>query len=265
MKCFSIDLDGTLLDSKHQIPHENYKVLQELQSQGHTIIINTGRAVEDVLKFAEIQGLQPAIISMNGTIIYSKTRDILFEATLPDSTYKELLQILQKLGLWVMIYTNQGGFPCRNPDIQDKTPEDISSIFEDYNYDHILEKENLKIYKIMAVSRHDELEKIQRVKKTIDGNIEVSMASSHPNNVEFTSVKANKGTAILRYQKLMNFQFEEIFTFGDGENDLEQFKAATTSIAMENAPFHIKQEADMITKSNDENGFAYAVHHMINL
>jgi len=265
MKCFSIDLDGTLLNSKHQIPQENFGVLQELQSQGHTIIINTGRAVEDVLKFAEIQELQPAIISMNGTVIYSKTRDVLFEASLPISTYKELLQILRDLGLWVMIYTNQGGYPCRNPDIQDKTPEEIDPIFADYNYDQILEIDHLKIYKIMAVSRKDELEKIKQAKEAIDGTIEVSMASSHPNNVEFTSVKANKGTAIQRYQKQMNLQFEEIFTFGDGENDLEQFKVATTSIAMENAPFHIKQEADIVTTTNDENGFAYAVRHLINL
>ena len=51
MKCFSIDLDGTLLNSKHEISHENFKVLQNLQKQGHSIIFNTGRAVEDVIKF----------------------------------------------------------------------------------------------------------------------------------------------------------------------------------------------------------------------
>ena len=77
MKCFSIDLDGTLLNSKHQIPEENYKVLQELQAQGHRIIINTGRAVEDVLKFSEIQQLQIPIISINGTIIYEHERSTL--------------------------------------------------------------------------------------------------------------------------------------------------------------------------------------------
>ena len=51
MKCFSIDLDGTLLNSKHEISDENNKVLQDLQEQGHSIIFNTGRAVEDVIKF----------------------------------------------------------------------------------------------------------------------------------------------------------------------------------------------------------------------
>ena len=192
MKCFSIDLDGTLLNSKHQIPEENYKVLQELQAQGHRIIINTGRAVEDVLKFSEIQQLQIPIISINGTIIYSNTREVLYEASLPMDTYKELLPVLQGLGLWIMVYTNQGGFPCRNPEIQDKSPEEIQPIFANYNYDQLLEKEGLKIYKVMAVSRHDQLEKIVAAKEAIGEKLQLSMASSHPNNVEFTSTEANK-------------------------------------------------------------------------
>ena len=102
MKCFSIDLDGTLLNSSHQIPEENFKVLQDLQAQGHTIIINTGRAVEDVIKFEEIQKLQAPIISINGTVIYSSTQEVLYEASLPVEIYKEILPILQDLdyGLW---------------------------------------------------------------------------------------------------------------------------------------------------------------------
>ena len=172
MKCFSIDLDGTLLNSSHQIPEENFKVLQDLQAQGHTIIINTGRAVEDVIKFEEIQKLQAPIISINGTVIYSSTQEVLYEASLPVETYKEILPILQDIGLWVMVYTNQGGFPCRNPEIQDKSDDDIEPIFANYDYNQILEKENLKIYKVMAVSRHDELEKIDNAKQAIDGNFE---------------------------------------------------------------------------------------------
>lgn len=265
MKCFSIDLDGTLLNSSHQISEENYKVLQDLQAQGHMIMINTGRAVEDVIKFEEIQKLQAPIISINGTVIYSNTREVLYEASLPIETYKEILPILQDIGLRVMVYTNQGGFPCRNPEIQDKHDDEIEPIFADYDYNQILEKENLKIYKVMAVSRRDELEKINKAKKKIDGKFELSWASSHPNNVEFTSVEANKGRALLRYQKLTDIEFDEIFAFGDGGNDLEQFKVATTSIAMENAPFTIKQEVDVVTLTNDEDGFAYAVNHLINL
>jgi Cof subfamily protein (haloacid dehalogenase superfamily) len=265
MKCFSIDLDGTLLNSNHEISHENLEVLQNLYKQGHSIIFNTGRAFEDVIKFDAIKKLETPIISINGTVLYSKTRDILYEASLPISTYKELFPILKALGLWIMVYTNQGGFPCRNPEIQDKSPEEIEHIFNDYDYDQILKKDHLKIYKVMAVSREDQLEKVDQAKKAIEGKFDLSMASSHLNNIEFTSIDANKGKALIRYQQMMNLHFDEIFAFGDGGNDLAQFEVATTSIAMANSPLHIQQEADVITKTNDENGFAYAVQSLLNM
>ena len=164
-----------------------------------------------------------------------------------------------------MVYTNQGGFPCRNPEIQDKSDDEKAAIFANYDYDQILEKDNLKIYKVMAVSRLDELEKIDKAKKALNGKFEMSSASSHPNNVEFTSIEANKGTALLRYQELLNVQFDEIYAFGDGGNDVEQFKIASTAVAMANAPAVVQQEADVISKTNDENGFSYAVNELIDI
>ena len=263
MKCFSIDLDGTLLNSDHQISDENLEVLKTIQKQGHSIIINTGRAFEDVIKYEEIQKLETPIICINGTVLYSKAREVLYEASLPISIYKELFPILKEIGVWIMVYTNQGGFPCRNPEIQDKSPEEIDRIFHDYDYDHILNKDHLKIHKVMAVSRKDQIEKIDQIKQIIQGKLDLSMASSHPNNVEFTSIEADKGSALIRYQQMMNLQYDEIFAFGDGGNDLAQFKVATTSVAMGNAPHTVQQQADIITKTNDENGFAYAVKSLL--
>ncbi|PAE22417.1 hydrolase [Bacillus sp. 7504-2] len=263
MKCFSIDLDGTLLNSKREISTENLHVLKELKAQGHSVIINTGRAYDDVIQFNAIKSLNLPIFTINGTVIYSDTKDVLFEASIPFSLYNELFAVLKKFGLWIMVYTNQGGFPCRNPYLQGKNDQEIEAIFADYDYGQLLNKKDLVIYKIMAVSRHDQLEKITAVKNALHEKLPLTIASSHPNNVELTSLEANKGAALLRYQKLINVHFDEIFAFGDGGNDVEQFKVATTSVAMANAPAEIQEHADIITKSNDDNGFAYAVKHLI--
>ena len=163
-----------------------------------------------------------------------------------------------------MVYTNQGGFPCRNPEIQDKTDDEKEPIFANYDYNQILEKENLKIYKIMAVSRQMNSKK-STVQKKQSMEILKCLALHHirimSNLPQLKPIKERHYYAIKSY----NIQFDEIFAFGDGGNDLEQFKVATTAVAMANAPFTIKQEADVVTKTNDENGFAYAVQHLINL
>lgn len=266
MKCFSIDLDGTLLNSTFEISNENLKVLHDLKNAGHSVIINTGRALDDVISFEALRNLECPIITINGTVLYSENQEILFEASLPFYTYKEVFPVLKDLGLWVMVYTNHGGFPFRYPAVKHLSDDEIAPRFAGFDYEQMFKHDDLLIYKVMGVSRHNETEKIAKAQQLISElNLEISMASSHPNNLEFTSKLANKGAALERYQQIQNIKFDEIYTFGDGGNDVPQFKVATTAVAMGNAPIHIQKEAHIVTKTNDEDGFAYAVRNLLKL
>ncbi|CAH2717042.1 Phosphatase YwpJ [Neobacillus rhizosphaerae] len=265
MKCISIDLDGTLLNSQHEISEENVKALNELQEQGHYLILNTGRAYADVIKLKAVQNMEFPIFCINGSVLYSKSREIIYEATLTVSAYKEIFTLLKELGVGILVYTNYGGYPSTLPPLHDKSKEELDVLFQEYNYDEILEKDNLKIYKLIALVHYNQLEKIEEVKASLAGKFDISMASSFANNVEITSSEAHKGKALLRFQQMMDLSFDEIIAFGDGGNDLAQFEVATTSVAMGNAPLHVQQKADIITKTNDEDGFAYAVHHLLHL
>ncbi|MDM5328931.1 HAD family hydrolase [Neobacillus sp. CF12] len=265
MKCFSIDLDGTLLNSEHAISEVNLQTINELRKQGHAVILNTGRAYADVIKIKALQNLEIPIFCVNGSVLFSESRELLYEATVSIETYKELFPILKGLGVGILVYTNYGGFPSTLPPLHKKSKEELNTLFEEFNYDAILEKDQLKIYKLIALTHHDQLEKVEEVKKALEGKFAISMASSFPNNVEITSNEAHKGKALLRYQNMMNLDFEEIIAFGDGGNDLAMFEVATTSVAMANAPLHVQQAADIITKSNDEDGFAYAVRDLLKL
>lgn len=265
MKCISIDLDGTLLNSQHEISEENVKTLKELHEQGHSIILNTGRAYADVIKLKAVQNMEVPIFCINGSVLYSETRELLYEATISVSTYKKIFSILNEIDVGILVYTNYSGFPSTLPPLHNKNKEELATLFQEYNYDELLNKDNLKIYKLIALVQYEQLEKIEEVKRALANQFDISMASSFPNNVEITSSEAHKGKAILRYQQMMNLNFEEIFAFGDGGNDLAQFEVATTSVAMGNAPLDIQQKADLITKTNDEDGFAYAVRYLLKL
>lgn len=259
MKCYSIDLDGTLLNSKHEISEANLEVLKKLEADGHSVVLNTGRAFADVIKIDAINKMEVPIFCVNGAVLYSKTRDILFEATISVDVYKEIFAKLKKLGVGILVYTNHGGFPSTLPPLQQKSKQELDTLFQEYDYDQILKSSDLKIYKLIALVHNDELERVEEVKNELAGHLPITMASSFPNNVEITSNEAHKGKALLRYQQMMNLSFDEIIAFGDGGNDLAQFEVATTSVAMGNAPLKIQQKADIITKTNDEDGFAYAV------
>jgi Cof subfamily protein (haloacid dehalogenase superfamily) len=265
MKCISIDLDGTLLNSQHEITEENVKALNELKELGHCLILNTGRAYADVIKLKAVQNMEIPIFCINGSVLFSETRELLYEATLTTSAYKDILAILKGLDVGILVYTNYGGFPSTLPPLHGKSKQDLDTLFQEFNYDEILEKDNLKIYKLIALVYPDQLEKIEVVKAALAGKFDISMASSFPNNVEITSSEAHKGKALLRYQQMTELTFDEIIAFGDGGNDLAQFEVATTSVAMGNAPDHVKEKADLITKTNDEDGFAFAVRQLLQL
>lgn len=265
MKCISIDLDGTLLSSQHEISAENVKVLTELKDSGHCLILNTGRAYADVIKLKAVQNMEIPIFCINGSVLYSEARELLYEATLTNSTYKSIFAILKDLGVGILVYTNYGGFPSTLPPLHGKSKQELDVLFQDFDYEEILRKDNLKIYKLIALVHPDQIEKIAEVQAALSGIDEISIASSFPNNVEITSNEAHKGKALLRYQKMMNLSFEEIIAFGDGGNDLAMFEVATTSVAMGNAPVHVQQKADLITKTNDEDGFAFAVRDLLQL
>ncbi|WP_245347765.1 HAD family hydrolase [Oceanobacillus polygoni] len=265
MNCFSIDLDGTLLNSQHEISEGNSIALRELQKNGYEVIVNTGRAYKDVIKFKSLRDMNIPIFCMNGSILYSKSREVFFEATIPISVYEVIFSVLKKIGVGILVYTNYGNFPSSLPDLRQKSKEEQDILFREYNYDSILNRENLKVYKLIALVDYSQLKKIEEVKKALISMLDISIASSFPNNLEITSNEAQKGKALLRYQQKMNLTFDKIYAIGDGDNDLSQFDVATTSIAMGNAPSHIQRVADFVTKNNDEDGFSYAVEYLLQL
>ncbi|WP_141433973.1 HAD family hydrolase [Bacillus sp. 03113] len=265
MKCVSIDLDGTLLDTKHQISKENEVVISQLKEKGIEVILNTGRAYKDVVKIPEVQDLNCPIFCLNGSMMYAPTGELLYETNLSFALYNRLIKTLQHLNVGILVYTNQGGFPATLPNLRGKTNEEIQEMFDRTDYVHIPHIENIKIYKLIAWVPNEQKDTIQLVRESVKNEESISFSSSFPNNLEITSVEAQKGKAIRRYEEIKQVSFDEIYSFGDGGNDVSQFEVSTVSFAMENAPDEIKQKATNTTKSNDEDGVAHAIKHILKL
>ena len=78
-------------------------------------------------------------------------------------------------------------------------------------------------------------------------------------NVEVNAAGVDKGTGMLRLGRLLGIRPGEIMTCGDGNNDLPMIRAAGLGVAMGNAIDEVKQAADYITCTNDEDGAAKAI------
>ena len=94
------------------------------------------------------------------------------------------------------------------------------------------------------------------VKETV---LEKNKSVDKVNGMFRTAEGTDKGNAMLRLGRLLGIKREEIMACGDGMNDVAMLKAVGLGVAMENAEPEVKEAADYITASNDEDGVAKAI------
>ena len=104
--------------------------------------------------------------------------------------------------------------------------------------------------------------RVRRGRATSFGD-DVTAAASQPYYLDVTHPHANKGFVARYLARRYQLEPEEIATIGDMPNDILMFAHSGLSIAMGNADPQVKRAARRITKSNEEEGFAYAVEHFV--
>lgn len=83
---------------------------------------------------------------------------------------------------------------------------------------------------------------------------------------EFTAKDIDKAKALDTVLKPLDITADEVIAFGDGHNDISIIKYAGTGVAMENAVADLKEAADEITLSNEQDGIAESLlKHISNL
>jgi len=81
---------------------------------------------------------------------------------------------------------------------------------------------------------------------------------------EFVDKDVDKSHALAEVLEKMNLTMDEVIAFGDSQNDLGMIKAAKVGVAMGNANEVVKEVADYVTKTNDDDGIVLALEHYIN-
>ena len=82
---------------------------------------------------------------------------------------------------------------------------------------------------------------------------------------EFTANGIDKAKALDTVLTPMGYKSEEMIAFGDGHNDASMLKYAGIGVAMANAVDDLKEIADEITLSNEEDGIAIALSKYMNI
>ena len=288
-KLVAIDLDGTMLNQYGIITEKTKKAISKAQEKGVEVMIASGRAITSVKRFSKEINSNKYFVSGNGAITYDiKNNKILYENILSKTKALKIIKICEENSIYYNVYT-ENGIIAKNlsyntlyyyKDNLTKPDENRTHINIVENvYDYFEQREE-KILKIMICDEHKTVfNSIVRKLKELS-EIEVLEVSHMSRKIikqgtdeialeyfytEVSAKDVDKWNALEEIIGLMNISKEEVVTIGDNANDLKMITNAGLGVAMgESAPY-VKQSADIIAPTNDEDGVAIILNKIFDL
>ena len=263
MKLFVFDVDGTLVaPGEHDIPKQEIEAMQALLDQGHAIALASGRPLCSLVHhLSPLKGDRKYYICSNGGATYDNDENIIAETTL---SYNDFVHLQKYASPNINVYGYEG---------KDKM---VSLVYDKWiqleEELNLIEKKNIFILDGHSSNGHNAFQKImiagdpEYISKVIidkkEGRYEYSRSS--PTFIEFLQKGSTKGKRVDDLRKYLGLKIEDVYCFGDQENDLSMIEPFV-GVAVDNAIPKVKEASKYITKSVSNHGVSYALKEILRI
>lgn len=249
------DIDGTLVSFKtHEIPPSTILALTQAKANGSRIYIATGRPPIIITNLGAIEHLIDGSITTNGALCFVGDKLVCCQA-IPKEDVKVCIDDCIEKGNSLIVIGRK--------DVAVLDPKgDVDRIFRQMlavknldkakPLDVVLEQDILQLTPFIPSDYESQL--MARMPQCVSGRW-------HPEFTDITANGADKGKGILAIACHEGFDPSRTMAFGDGGNDASMIRQAGIGIAMGNAITTLKQQANYITTSVDDNGILHALRH----
>lgn len=258
-KMICLDIDGTLLNSKHKITQPVKDSIQKVVAEKNIpIILVSARMPKGIIFLQKELGIAFPIISYSGALILDQKQNILHQEILPSTDVQSIYAAAKKLQAHLSIYKEDTWYIEKN-DVWSKQESDITGIRPEIQpFAKLLTQWNSQKTgpnKLLCMAAP---EIIQALKNSL-ATKSITSYCSKPTYLEIVPSSASKTNAIKYLANIGSIATKEIMTIGDNYNDIDMLESAGLGIAMGNAPDAVKIHAAAITASNDNDGVAAAI------
>lgn len=263
-KLIALDLDGTLKNSNNEITEKTKKALIQAQELGIKVVLASGRPTPGLrheAKELDLEKYEGYILSFNGArVVDVKTKETIYEQTLTIEEAKKAYDRAKEYNLACMTYEDD---MIVTEDIDDEYVC-VEARINDIKKKKVSFKDNLKdpIHKVLLTGQPDYVASIVDEFKQPFGD-RLSIYRSAPYFIEIMAQGIDKAASLDRLANSLGIKQEEVIAFGDGYNDLSMIEYAGLGVAMANAVDGVKERANIVTLSNDEDGIAYTLSQII--
>ena len=260
IKLIATDMDGTLLDDKKNLPEEFDDVLKALFSRKIKFVIASGRSFCALTEQSKDYLSDMSFICDNGAFVVD-CGEVIYADRLDNDTIRNCIDLCDKYGYTVLLCGKNGTW---------HNAKSAAAQHEiDLYYNNQIRVDDLtavddEIFKL-AVYEDNGIENDGCIKLTdmFAGHCNVQLSGKYW--VDIMPLGATKGTALKRLENRMGIDYEETMAFGDYLNDVDMLNNSYYSFAMSNAHSSVKEAANFITGSNNENSVMKEIKKYCNI
>lgn len=264
-KLIALDMDGTLLNDDKKVSEKTKEALRKAKELGVYVVLASGRPIDGLLKFLEeldLLGEDDYVLSYNGCLVQkTKSREAVCEVTIKGSDLKYLKELADEAGLNIHAFSKEKGLitPKENKYTSYEAKQNFINFYID-DFKGI--KDNDEIIKVMMIDEPEILDEgIRKLPKEIYEKYTV--AKSTPFFLEFLNKESSKGVGIKLLAEHLGIKKEEVIAVGDEMNDFSMIEYAGLGVAMGNACDKIKEIANYVTDTNNDDGVAKVIEEFI--
>lgn len=261
-----LDLDGTLTNSRKELTEPTRQALLEIQETGKKVVLASGRPTYGIVPLAEALNLAKYgsyILSFNGgRITQCSTNKVVYDRVLPPEVIGPIYEIASTCpDVDIMTYENDyiiAGLTHNEYTDQEAFLNKMKVRRVDNFVDYI----TFPINKLLITGEPKVLETLmEQLQRKY--NKYLSIYRSEAFFLEIMPQNIDKALSLQRLLNSIGMKADSMICCGDGYNDISMIEFAGLGVAMENAKPLVKESANFITKSNDDEGILFVINEFM--
>lgn len=252
IKAAFFDIDGTLLSfNTHRVSEGTIRAFDTLHSHGVHTFISSGRPKVLIPPMpVSFEGY----ITMNGGLVFTPEK-VLLSNPIPEADQQAWLDYAERNHICTMVFTRDGMMGAQVNETAMRLRDQ-------------LEFEMPPIVAIDEMRRHEAYQIIAIMPPANDTEVAAIMPNCRlprwtPIFSDIVAAGNSKAVGMEALCRHFGIRQEETLAFGDGGNDIEMLQWAGIGVAMGNAEQVVKDHADLVTTTVDEEGIEQAVNQIL--
>lgn len=264
-RMLAVDLDGTLTTSDKTISPRTRRAVWDAIDAGTHIVLASGRPLVGVAPVADDLELDQrggfVMCCNGGRIIDWKTKTVWENLVLPRFAVDISCALARETGLSAICYDEEQAY-SENPDDRYVEQERYNNSSVMNKVDDLAAAITWEPNKMMVVGAPEKLEPaFQQLTDLLSGR--ATVIRSEPYFIEVVPEGVGKDIGLMKLGGLLNVPRSSTIAVGDGFNDMAMLDYAGLAIAVGNAYDEVKEHADWIAPSNDDDGVAAVIRKYV--